>query len=152
MDCRLPELDGFTATAEIRRREPIDRRTPIVALTASTAPSLRQRCLDAGMSGHLAKPLRTDALDAVLRQWVAVRAEPVAPADDEPLDTAGLLDRVDGDLDFVHELAVGLHDDHPRWLAIGMLAMMAAGFACWRLYLHTARRVKVGLPPTFPGG
>jgi two-component system sensor histidine kinase/response regulator len=115
MDCRLPELDGFEATKEIRRREPSTRGTPIVALTASTA--LQQRCLDAGMSGHLAKPLRTDALDAVLREWIAPRAD-AAPVtnDDEVLDTPGLLDRVDGDLDFVRELALGLRDDRPRWL------------------------------------
>jgi len=117
MDCRLPDLDGFEATREIRRRESSQRRTPIVALTASAAPTLQQRCLDAGMSGHLAKPLRTEALDAVLREWVEPRGEVASATDgDELLDTAGLLARVDGDLDFVRELALGLRDDRPRWL------------------------------------
>ena len=117
MDCRLPELDGFEATMEIRRREPATRRTPIVALTASTAPTLHRRCLDAGMSGHLAKPLRADALDAVLRQWATPRPDPApSTTDDGLLDTTGLLDRVDGDLEFVRELALGLRDDRRRWL------------------------------------
>lgn len=116
MDCRLPELDGFAATEEIRRREPPARRTPIVALTASTAPALHQRCLDAGMSGHLTKPLRTNALDDVLRHWTARRSEPAGTGAVEVLDAAGLLERVDGDLTFVRELAVGLQQDRPRWL------------------------------------
>ena len=39
--------------------------------------------------------------------------------------------------------------DHPRWLAVGMLAMMLVGFTCWRLYLRSSS-VRAGLPPTMP--
>jgi DHA1 family bicyclomycin/chloramphenicol resistance-like MFS transporter len=39
--------------------------------------------------------------------------------------------------------------DHPRWLAMGMLAIILAGFTCWRLYLRSARR-RAGLPPELP--
>jgi CheY-like chemotaxis protein len=119
MDCRLPELDGFAATLEIRRREPSARRTPIVALTASLSPDRQQRCFEAGMGGYLAKPIHTDALDAMLARWLAPDHPPIEPPLPEPdvLDAAGLLDRVDGDLAFVRELLAGLRRDGRRWLA-----------------------------------
>jgi PAS domain S-box-containing protein len=123
MDCRLPELDGFAATREIRDREPMGRRTPIVALTASTAPELGARCLAAGMDAHLGKPIRVEELEQLLQRWVARERranEPqttAAPASAEILDVDDLLDRVAGDLAFVRELADGLRNDRPRWLA-----------------------------------
>ena len=72
------------------------------------------------MEGHLAKPMRSDELDALLDRAVvpgpALHA-PAAAAAPSVLDADGLLDRVDGDLGFVRELAAGLQRDGPRWLA-----------------------------------
>jgi signal transduction histidine kinase/CheY-like chemotaxis protein len=72
MDCRMPEMDGYEATREIRRRESAARRprTPIVATTADAMPGDRERCLAAGMDGHVAKPIDTDELDAVLGRFL----------------------------------------------------------------------------------
>ncbi|MFO1318468.1 MAG: CHASE domain-containing protein [Burkholderiales bacterium] len=68
MDIQMPEMDGLEATRRIRALEANHpgRRTPIFALTADTLPGDRERCLDAGMDGHLAKPLSMDQLRAAL--------------------------------------------------------------------------------------
>lgn len=71
MDCEMPDMDGFEAAAEIRRRQ-VDgiHRTAIIAMTASAQSSDRARCLAAGMDDHIAKPVRPDTLRGVLERWL----------------------------------------------------------------------------------
>ncbi len=69
MDLQLPVLDGFDATRRIRQSR-IGSHLPIIALTAHASPEERQRCLDVGMSDHLAKPIDPELLFATLTKWL----------------------------------------------------------------------------------
>jgi HAMP domain-containing protein/CheY-like chemotaxis protein/signal transduction histidine kinase len=69
MDIMMPEMDGFQ-TMEIIRKNPSFRRLPIVALTAKAMKGDREKCLEAGASDYLAKPVNTEQLLSSLRMWL----------------------------------------------------------------------------------
>jgi two-component system, sensor histidine kinase and response regulator len=75
MDCQMPELDGFAATAAIRRLAAPAGAVPIIALTANALAGDRERCLAAGMDDYLSKPLARDDLGRVLERTAAARVE-----------------------------------------------------------------------------
>jgi CheY-like chemotaxis protein len=65
----MPEMDGLTAMREIRKRAEW-AKLPIIALTAKAMKGDREKCIEAGASDYIAKPVHTDQLLALLRQWL----------------------------------------------------------------------------------
>ena len=88
MDCNMPILDGYGATAQIRALER-GRRTPILAMTANDSPEDRDMCLRAGMDDYLVKPIQAAGLVAAIERWAAEarspRAVPAQPGVAQPI-------------------------------------------------------------------
>ncbi len=125
-DMRMPDLDGFAVTAAIREAErraapasgsgAVPARVPIIATTANVSPGDRQRCLDAGMDGYVAKPIHKPALLAVVCDALAPAAigARAAPREGMVFDRETLLRRVGGRHERARKLAaIFLEEDGP---------------------------------------
>jgi signal transduction histidine kinase/CheY-like chemotaxis protein/ligand-binding sensor domain-containing protein len=68
MDCQMPEMNGYDAATEIRRREAQDRHVAIIAMTADVIKGSRERCIAAGMDDYVSKPINMNAIVAALEK------------------------------------------------------------------------------------
>jgi two-component system, sensor histidine kinase and response regulator len=119
MDVQMPEMDGYEATAEIRRREGKSAHTPIIAMTANALEGDRDKALAAGMDDYVPKPVKLGTLGAVLQRWVSVveqaQSEQASDETSSPISLEDSLDQEvlaalrsfeqEGEPDFVAELA-----------------------------------------------
>ncbi|MEX1223952.1 MAG: ATP-binding protein, partial [Pirellulales bacterium] len=112
MDVQMPEMDGFEATAAIRALERgTHRHLHVIGMTAHALKGDRERCLDAGMDDYISKPMTSSEFMSVLS------AVKISSAAREAFNLAAALQRVDGDMDCLSELAAMLIEDAPGQVA-----------------------------------
>ena len=109
MDVQMPEMDGFEATAAIRKKEEkTGSHLPIIAMTAHAMKGDRERCLATGMDGYVAKPIQAEELIQVTEGFSG-GGGPIEPSEIEPrmpvMDLSLALSRVDGDEPLLMDLA-----------------------------------------------
>ena len=150
MDIQMPELDGFAATAEIRRREEgAGRRLPIIAMTAHAMKGDRERCLAAGMDGYVSKPIRSRELFAAITESLSrgSKAATAAPDDlptevDEDakvVDWETALDQAAGDRDLVLEMIAVYFEEEPELVSRIRRAIDAGDGPALQRAAHTLR-------------
>jgi CheY-like chemotaxis protein len=126
MDCQMPEMDGYEATAEIRRREGTRRHTTIVAMTANALEGDRERCLAAGMDDYISKPVNPEELARLLERVFTSSGETVSKSTDEepeaPVDLERLHEALGEELSEILELYMSQMTDNLRLLKVAIEA------------------------------
>jgi CheY-like chemotaxis protein/HPt (histidine-containing phosphotransfer) domain-containing protein len=130
MDCQMPEMDGYEAATEIRRREGALKHTTIIAMTANALEGDRERCFAAGMDDYISKPVKQEMLSEAIERWTADRttsdqredlSEPT-PAGPASVIDPGVIAELRGlqsttDPDFFNHLIDLFIEETPRRLA-----------------------------------
>ncbi len=140
MDCQMPELDGYQATAALRAREaqrPGVRRLPVIAMTANAMAGDRERCLAAGMDDYVPKPVRNEVLAKTLAAWLPAaqtgtaryRARSIAatPPVSDPQALADLREDLGDDLAISEAVATFVEECAERCAAIAAAAQAGGG-------------------------
>jgi PAS domain S-box-containing protein len=145
MDVQMPKMDGYEATAQIRRTEGTSRHTTIIAMTANALHGDREKCLAAGMDGYIAKPIRQNDLVSVLKPNPS-KIEPAETIAKKEKGKSGLLDESVltelsnlGDPDLVEQLLMMFMVETP-----GRIEQMrsGAGSGDWQVVRKTAHMLK----------
>jgi two-component system, sensor histidine kinase and response regulator len=155
MDVQMPEMDGYAATREIRRREGEGkgRRTPLIAMTANAMQGDREKAIGAGMDDYVPKPVKREELGAVLERWVFNADEDKATdarersveqaSEEDPLDRGVLADlrelQEEGDPNILKELIELFLADVPLQLVVLRKAVEAGDVSSVGRIVHTLK-------------
>jgi len=147
MDVQMPEMDGFEATREIRKREEqTGRHTPIIAMTAHAMKGDRERCLESGMDEYVSKPISSEALFEAIQALVPAAVSEEKPPAAEPLENAtqpidkkALLSAFDNDWDFFKEAVDLFIDEYPQMMEAIHGAIKAADAATLERTAHALK-------------
>ncbi len=151
MDCQMPEMDGYAATRAVRSGDSAARNCniPIVAMTAHAQPGDRERCLAAGMSDYITKPIDTVQLKALLAKWLpdtATQGHGPSPAlnasvSDAVLDLASLRERLGDDEGLLATVLTTFLRDTPARLTTLMTSVNHGAFEEVNRHAHQLRGV-----------
>jgi CheY-like chemotaxis protein/HPt (histidine-containing phosphotransfer) domain-containing protein len=156
MDVQMPEMDGYEATGAIRQR-PEFKDLPIIAMTANVMAGDREKCLEAGMNDHVAKPIEPDKLFKTLVQWIPPRDEEIPqpalqpsirpekagalPKHLEGIDIDEGLRRVGGNPKLYRKLLVEFSQDHREDVDAIRKALDQKDFEAAQRIAHTIKGV-----------
>jgi CheY-like chemotaxis protein/HPt (histidine-containing phosphotransfer) domain-containing protein len=152
MDCQMPVMDGFEATAAIRVREaakPEEPRLPIIALTAGAIEGDRDKCLAAGMDDYLSKPFSMEQLEQALRRWLPEGPrEAPREAHVDPRVIERMLEDAGGGPELMKRMIRAYLKDAPRRLAAISDGMARADSAAVARAAHALKSANANLGAT----
>jgi PAS domain S-box-containing protein len=140
MDVQMPEMDGFTATEAIRKSEEgTGKHIPIIAMTAYAMTGDRERCLQAGMDGYVAKPITTKVVMDVLEKFGFSQGPEKDISAIEHFNRDELLSRLGGDEELMAEIAAIFLNDVPHQMAKIEKAVLDGDFNSARSTSHALK-------------
>jgi len=145
MDVQMPEMDGLDATEAIRAQEQgTGGHIPIIAMTAHALKGDRERCLEAGMDGYIAKPIRLPELFGAIESLLAPPEEPAPVADCtlaevEPVNWSEAMRSVQGNRALLRAVVQAALDEIPRLMASIRQAVAERDATHLRLSAHTLK-------------
>ncbi len=151
MDCLMPEMDGYEATRNIREAKTGARnpRIPIIAITADAMAGDRERCLQAGMSDYLAKPVELQKLSDVLEKWLHARAKKeeaesmaartASPDAEKTFNEKTMLGRLMDDRNLAGKVIAGFLNEAPRQLGVLRSSLEKGDAQDARLQAHSLK-------------